>query len=148
LIHYDKGGGVPTREHLLLPTKVIYKEKFIDVVASKYHSIALTKSNCVVTFGSNHYSAIGNVTDSSQHALKPVIVQFFSNTPVSRIFTSSSANSNVVITQSGKVYAWGCNVQGHLRNNNAPRILPTEIKELSGKKIANISVHVSSRVIN
>jgi alpha-tubulin suppressor-like RCC1 family protein len=124
-------------------TKISFNEKFTDVIGAAYHSIALTVNNRVVCWGTDFYNTIG-LTKTNCDAVEPVLVTFFADKPVSRIFSSTSAQANIVQTQSGEFYGWGDNLSGMFgEGTRYGYVLQTKIKHLCGKNIANISLSVS-----
>jgi alpha-tubulin suppressor-like RCC1 family protein len=139
--HNDDGRcGVPTlpyQKHLTSPTLVQFPELFIDVVGAAYHTLALTVSGKVVAWGTDYYLTIGN-SKTRQDVFSPVYVEFFKSMIVERIFSSSDAQANMVISN-GSVFAWGSN-RGSVFALGDGNILPRKIEGLNGFEIGNINL--------
>ncbi|MGL4987547.1 MAG: Ig-like domain-containing protein, partial [Treponemataceae bacterium] len=88
----------------------------IDVIASgQFHSLTLTRTGKVYTWGRNESGQIGNgstgETESSPYHVASITEKI--------IAIGSGDNHNLAVTVDGKVYAWGLNRDGQIGNGSS-----------------------------
>ncbi len=141
-IGYNRDGrcGNPNKTDIAIPTEVVYNDIFIDVHAATFHTCALTRSFQVLTWGSNHTLALGNMSGS---VCVPTKVTFFNDKIIRQIFVKDQ--TNFAIEDNGSVYAWGSNANKKLGIDSKNTIGITKM-DVDGRNIVNISILVSGYV--
>ena len=76
------------------------------------HTVALTESSEIYTWGSNGQGQLGLGYCSSQSLAEPQLVECLACLPVRQVV--AGAYHNLLVTPSGSVYAWGSNTHGQL----------------------------------
>uniref|UniRef100_M4ALN1 Probable E3 ubiquitin-protein ligase HERC3 n=1 Tax=Xiphophorus maculatus TaxID=8083 RepID=M4ALN1_XIPMA len=83
-----------------------------DISCGKDHTVVLTKHGAVFTFGSGQYGQLGH--NSLRNELRPRLVAELWGAKVIKI--ASGRYHTLVLTDSQKVYSFGCQTQGQLGN--------------------------------
>ncbi|XP_036008072.1 probable E3 ubiquitin-protein ligase HERC4 [Fundulus heteroclitus] len=106
--------GLGDTKDIYSPTCVssLNLKKTCDICCGKDHTAILTKHGAVFTFGSGQYGQLGH--NSSQNELHPRLVAELWGVKVIRI--ACGRYHTLVLTESRKVYAFGCGEQGQLGN--------------------------------
>lgn len=90
-------------EEKKIPSLVTLPEPVCSIVAGGMHSVCLTKSGNVYTFGCNDEGALGRLTPADAQQFIPDLVEI--NEKVVQISAGDSHSG--ALTESGKVYIWG-----------------------------------------
>jgi alpha-tubulin suppressor-like RCC1 family protein len=87
-------------------------ESVVQVAAGMSHTLALTATGVVFSWGLGTYGAVGDGFFTSQAI--PVLVDYsiFGGEPI--VFIAAGGHHSLAIALSGRVYAWGANVRGQL----------------------------------
>ncbi|HEX3046849.1 MAG TPA: RCC1 repeat-containing protein, partial [Bacillota bacterium] len=85
----------------------------VALAAGSAHSVALTKTGQVYTWGSNQFGQLGIGSADEPHT--PTLVPGLNGV----IAISARYNHTVVLKDDGSVWAWGRNNYGQLGNNDA-----------------------------
>lgn len=122
--------------------------KVIGVAAGMEHSVCLTDSGDVYTWGSNSDGQLGLVSSLSDdqtesieklsNAMNPTLVEApgFDDETVSKI--SAGSKHSVALCQSGSAYAWGCGQFGALGTGSRQNeFIPTKV--LINEKILDVA---------
>ncbi|XP_019216334.1 probable E3 ubiquitin-protein ligase HERC3 isoform X2 [Oreochromis niloticus] len=101
------------------PTLVHYlnMKKTVSISCGKDHTAALTKDGAVFTFGSGQYGQLGH--NSLQNEQRPRLVAELWGAKVTKVACGSY--HTLVLTESKKVYSFGCNEQGQLGRGEETR---------------------------
>nr|XP_046250580.1 probable E3 ubiquitin-protein ligase HERC4 [Scatophagus argus] len=135
------GLGDTTDRHT--PTSVHYlnMKKTVHISCGKDHTVTLTKTGVVFTFGSGQYGQLGH--NSFSNELRPRIVAELWGAKVTK--TACGRHHTLVLTDSKKVYSFGCGEQGQLGHGveTHPSVpLPVQLPQVSDTtcdpKIKNI----------
>nr|XP_046250581.1 probable E3 ubiquitin-protein ligase HERC4 [Scatophagus argus] len=133
------GLGDTTDRHT--PTSVHYlnMKKTVHISCGKDHTVTLTKDGVVFTFGSGQYGQLGHNSFSDE--LRPRIVAELWGAKVTK--TACGRHHTLVLTDSKKVYSFGCGEQGQLGHGEEthPSVpLPVQLPQTStdGLVIRNI----------
>ncbi len=125
------------------PTKLTLSEQFVQIAAGATHSMALTASGDVYTWGNNANGRTGLGTTTGN---QPTPTKVDSLAGVSQI-TAGSLNS-FALTSDGAVWAWGRNNQGQLGVGStlpANASTPTKVTTVpSGVDVLELRAHSSS----
>jgi len=103
---------------------LLYGETIIQVVASSFHSLALTDAGNLYAWGHNWSGQLGNNTTTDRRT--PVKVSDGAiGADETIIQVAASSFHNLALTDAGNLYAWGTNGSGQLGDNtitqrNAP----------------------------
>ncbi|CAB3378354.1 Hypothetical predicted protein [Cloeon dipterum] len=110
----------------------------VQVACSGLHTLALTSKGKVFAFGSNHSGQLGLGTTS--HLLLPRKVRRLLDR---KVVTSVACQklSSFVLLHSGKICAWGCNLNGRLGS------LSTSLEERNPCKVRGLERVVISKIV-
>ncbi|XP_031608731.2 probable E3 ubiquitin-protein ligase HERC3 [Oreochromis aureus] len=109
------------------PTLVHYlnMKKTVSISCGKDHTAALTKDGAVFTFGSGQYGQLGH--NSLQNEQRPRLVAELWGAKVTKVACGSY--HTLVLTESKKVYSFGCNEQGQLgRGEETQAFVPLPVQ--------------------
>lgn len=114
--------------------------KVAAVRAGSEHSIALTSTGTVLSWGLNVYGQLGDGTTKNRDA--PVRVKLPSGTKVKAI--SVGCDDSFALTTTGKLYAWGRNIEGQLGDGtHKNRKNPVAVKLPAGAKVTTVTAGCS-----
>jgi alpha-tubulin suppressor-like RCC1 family protein len=127
------------------PVKVYYNDQsdyrgdFIAISAGGYHSLGLTSSSTVWTFGGNQSGQLGDNTLVNK--FNPVPVQRSEGGTLSDIIAiSAGLDFNLALSSSFNVWAWGNNNGGQLGNNSVTNSsMAVTVKTSSGTLLTNVN---------
>lgn len=115
--------GLGNEETILKPTRIDFPEdETVEFIClGPDHSVAITGTGSVYTWGSNKYGQLGYIcenSDGANHQLFPKLVQ---NTlkKIKIIYAAASKYHTASISSTGAVYTWGLNL-GQLGSSNTP----------------------------
>ncbi|KAI8971962.1 hypothetical protein BDF20DRAFT_915702 [Mycotypha africana] len=164
LCGFGRGGRLGTGKELdtqFTPTPVQWPERFASVALGRDHTIAVTETGNVVTFGSNQYSQLGYETENQQKkdeapmqlVPRKIQAQTLKKQPI--IGAAASRIHSVVYTRND-IFTWGYN-QGQLGyhqpddevNQISPRKvgMPTEILQVVANDNATTILTKSHEII-
>jgi alpha-tubulin suppressor-like RCC1 family protein len=104
-------------------------QTIVAIAGGGYHTIALSSTGQVHTWGLNSNGALGNNTITSSSI--PINTSSFGSLSGQTIVTiASGQHHNIALSSSGQVHIWGYNVYGQLGNNTTTQ--------------SNIPINVSS----
>eukprot|EP00742_Colponemidia_sp_Colp-10_P007276 GILJ01007823.1.p1 GENE.GILJ01007823.1~~GILJ01007823.1.p1 ORF type:complete len:733 (-),score=141.86 GILJ01007823.1:14-2212(-) len=86
-----------------------------QLLMGKSHTILLTTSGSVYSWGSNQFGQLGRSLRGKKIDLTPAVIPGLENRMV--VMIAVGANHNFVLTADGAVYGWGANKNGQLGNN-------------------------------
>ncbi|XP_078024314.1 putative E3 ubiquitin-protein ligase HERC3 isoform X1 [Epinephelus lanceolatus] len=104
------GLGDTTDRNTPTPVHCLNMKKSIHISCGKDHTAVLTKTGAVFTFGSSQYGQLGH--NSFNDELRPRLVAELWGAKVTRI--ACGRHHTLVLTDSKKVYSFGCGEQGQL----------------------------------
>ncbi|XP_071362163.1 probable E3 ubiquitin-protein ligase HERC3 [Trachinotus anak] len=125
------GLGDTTDRHTPTPVQCLNRKKTIHISCGKDHTAILTKDGAVFTFGSGQYGQLGH--NSFRDELRPRLVAELLGAKVTKI--ACGRNHTLVLTDSKKVYSFGCREQGQLGHGDEshPSVpLPVQLPQESG----------------
>lgn len=121
-------------------------DKIISISLGGEHSVALTSSGSLFTWGSDSYGQLGDDTTNTYKSSPTEITHQFSLGSGDKIIAISLGNKHsAALTSSGRLFTWGDNERGKLGNDLSISIsIPKEITYLfslpSEDKIISISL--------
>ena len=124
--------------HLLLPKLVeaMRGKKVVQVSAGRLHSLVLTESGEVYSFGDGFQGQLGH-GDNKRQTL-PKLIEAMRGKKVVQV--SAGTYHSLVLTESGEVYSFGDGLQGQLGHGDTDnQTLPKLIEAMQDKEVAQIS---------
>lgn len=121
------------------PAELIkFKLLFISLITcGSYHSLALTSSGNIFSWGCNRYGqlGIGTFTNTST----PSLIISFENKAA--IFIAGGGKHSAVITQNGSLFTFGCGESGQLghETNRSNCSIPKQVQEFMGTQIVQVA---------
>ena len=108
--------------------KTLATKQIVQIACGQYHSLALTNSGELWSFGSNIYGNCG-LGYTSEKVTKPTLVKSLAGIPIA--FLACGGNHSFAISKSGAVFGWGKNLFGQIGvNDNISKNYPTQLKTL------------------
>ncbi|XP_035858602.1 probable E3 ubiquitin-protein ligase HERC4 isoform X1 [Sander lucioperca] len=104
------GLGDTTDRHTPTPVHCLNMKETIHISCGKDHTAILTKTGAVFTFGSGQYGQLGH--NSFRDELRPRLVAELWGAKVTK--TACGRHHTLVLTDSKRVYSFGCGEQGQL----------------------------------
>ncbi|KFM66928.1 Regulator of chromosome condensation, partial [Stegodyphus mimosarum] len=125
------------------PTVLELSQSVIDVAAGGMHSVCLTESGEVITFGCNDEGALGRITTEEGSEYIPSKVEI----PERVIQISAGDSHSAALAESGQVYIWGNFRSGDgpmgLTADGAKQIKPVKIlKDIKIIRISSGNEHI------
>ncbi len=105
--------GVSIPEAITLPG---IKGRIIEVAAGEYHSLVLTSSGQLYTFGDNQSGQLGDGTTTSRPTPEPIALP---GAKGSIIKIAAGWEFSLAVTSSGQLYAFGNDEDGQLGNGKS-----------------------------
>jgi alpha-tubulin suppressor-like RCC1 family protein len=106
------------------------------VAAGGRHTLAVTSTGQVLSWGDNHYGQLGDA--STQQSNVPVLVRFGKGTKI--VAAGTSYNYSMALTSAGQVYTWGYDGSGQLGvGDYTASEIPRPVKLPYGTKVAKIA---------
>ena len=137
--NYNGQLGLGNTDSLITsPTKVpVSGVKFINVQTGNYHSLALTDSGDIYSWGSNYYGQLGLGTSGSgtnKDTPQKVTVNGVKFTDI-----AVGLYHSLALTDTGVLYSWGFNESGQLGSGNTANLpSPTKVT-VGGAKFTDIA---------
>ena len=101
-------------------------EKIIDVELGEYHSVALTNTGRVFTWGENEIGQLGNMSTTDLYVPTELPASDFGSEGVVSITVYDKMNA--AMTASGRLFTWGFNWHGELGDGTeVHKLVPTEV---------------------
>lgn len=117
--------------------KALATKHIVQIASGQYHSLALTNSGDLYSWGSNAYGqlGLGNVTEMNS---TPTLIKSLTGIPIA--FITCGGNHSFAVTKSGAVYGWGKNLFGQLGlSDEVSRHFPTQLKTMRSLGVRFIS---------
>lgn len=115
---------------------VSIKERLLQIASGSTHTVGLTKSGKIVTWGGNRKGQLGDGQLTS--STTPVIPIQLRHRPI--IAIACGENHTLVMTIGGNVYSWGEGTQGQLGlGDTTTRLRPEQITALKSSGARKIS---------
>ncbi|KAJ3675221.1 hypothetical protein LUZ60_004263 [Juncus effusus] len=130
--------GLGDRNDRLTPQKVnsIQGERMVVVACGWRHTITVSESGCIYTYGWSKYGQLGH-GDFEDH-LVPLKLAALQDASISQI--SGGWRHTMALTSDGKLYGWGWNKFGQLGlGDNSDHCSPAQIKFPDEQKIVQVS---------
>jgi len=141
-IDIDQGSdGETSKLTPLPPTKLNIPSRVVQIACGLHHSVLLTSSGDVLTFGSNQHGQLGH----SDFAIREVPTKVLINATIVQI--AAGSNHTVLLSSQGQVFTFGSNQKGQLGRapsaidfawNAIPGVIPN-IGQQFGRKATFIS---------
>ncbi|CAK9251744.1 unnamed protein product [Sphagnum jensenii] len=141
-IDIDQGSdGETSKLTPIPPTKLSIPSRIIQIACGLHHSVLLTSSGDVLTFGSNQFGQLGH----NDFAIREVPTKVLINATIVQI--AAGSNHTVLLSSTGQVFTFGSNQKGQLGRapsaidfawNAIPAIIPN-IGQQYGRKATFIS---------
>jgi len=117
------------------PTKIsVSGVKFKAVSAGNYHSMALSTTGELYTWGYNSYGQLGNNSKTRLNIPTNITVDGVCFQKI-----SAGDNHSVALSTTGDVYTWGYGLDGRLGNGSSTNTLIPTIIDINGGEIIEIS---------
>ncbi|XP_017778444.1 PREDICTED: probable E3 ubiquitin-protein ligase HERC4 isoform X2 [Nicrophorus vespilloides] len=117
--------------------KALATFNIVQIACGYRHSIALTNSGDILTWGANDYGQLGIGKESIKECY-PTIVSSLSGIPMSYI--ACGGNHSFAVTKSGAVFGWGKNSNGQLGlNDTESKSYPCHLRTLRPIRVQYIS---------
>lgn len=108
--------------------KSLATKQVVQIACGQFHSLALTNSGEIYSFGSNLHGQLGLGFDSEKVA-KPTLLKSLPGVPIG--FVTCGGNHSFVVSKSGAVFGFGKNLYGQLGvNDQASKNFPTQLRTL------------------
>ncbi|KAG5681672.1 hypothetical protein PVAND_011086 [Polypedilum vanderplanki] len=117
--------------------KSLATKHIVQVACGHFHTLALTNSGELYSFGNNSHGqcGLGFVSDK---VLKPTLVASLVGLPISYIVCG--ANHTFVLSKSGSIYGFGKNIYGQLGvGDMIDKCYPTHLKTMRAQSVRYIS---------
>ncbi|KAL0449881.1 UNVERIFIED_CONTAM: Ultraviolet-B receptor UVR8 [Sesamum latifolium] len=134
----DGNLGLGDRDDRLVPEKVstIQGEKMVLVACGWRHTISVSSSGSLYTYGWSKYGQLGH-GDFEDHLI-PHKLEALRENRISQI--SGGWRHTMAVTADGKLYGWGWNKFGQVGvGNNVDHCSPVQVKFPLDQKVVNIS---------
>lgn len=130
------GDGTTKTRKVPVFVKLPKGAKVTAVRAGSDHSLARTSGGAVLSWGLNRYGQLGDGTTKDRHA--PVMVKLPAGTKVKAI--SAGCHDSFALTTTGKLYAWGRNLEGELGDGtHKNRKNPVLVKLPAGTTVTTVT---------
>lgn len=117
--------------------KTLGTAQVVQIACGQYHTLALTNSGDLYSFGSNMYGQLG-LGYESEKVTKPTLVKSLRGIPIAQL--ACGANHSFILSTSGSIYGFGKNLFGQLGVGDMQvRIFPTHVKTLRNQCVRFIS---------
>lgn len=108
--------------------KSLATKQIVQIACGQFHSLALTNSGELYSFGSNLHGQLG-LGFETEKVTKPTLVKSLAGVPIALL--SCGGNHSFVVTKSGAVFGWGKNLYGQLGvNDQVSKNYPTQLRTL------------------
>lgn len=108
--------------------KSLATKQIVQIACGQFHSLALTNSGELYSFGANLLGQLG-LGFENEKVVKPTLVKSLAGVPIS--YLSCGGNHSFIISKSGAVFGWGKNLYGQLGvNDQVSKNFPTQLRTL------------------
>lgn len=108
--------------------KSLATKQIVQIACGQFHSLALTNSGELYSFGSNLHGQLG-LGFESEKVMKPTQVNSLAGVPIALL--ACGGNHSFVVSKSGAVFGFGKNVYGQLGVNDVvSKSYPTQLRTL------------------
>ena len=114
----------------------------VQVACGRGHTLALTGSREVFSWGSNDHGQLGR-TGPASHAY-PAIVPDLTNKRVVSLLASASGNQSAALSASGELYVWGYGANGRLGTGSTADVQLPKLSPVHGLKAGGGTFSVQS----
>lgn len=124
-------------------TSIFNGDRPKEIATSGSHSIALTESDKVLTWGNNYRGKLGN--NSTTNSLVPIdITNNFAGQTISKVYNGS--DNSGAISESGELFTWGDGRNGKIGDGTTnDSYLPKNITyQFGGEKITDFDIFISN----
>jgi alpha-tubulin suppressor-like RCC1 family protein len=132
--------GTGNMDPLGEPTKIdeLCGFKIIDIVAGRYHMMALTEDGKVFTWGQNNCAQLGH-DEMNQDFHKPSIVKALKDEKITKICCGHS--HSLALNDRGEIFSWGSNEWGEVGSGkeDTSQAVPIRLKGLGRDKVSAIA---------
>jgi len=133
----ELGDGGTTDSDVPVKVELSAGTKVTAVVAGAGHSLAVTSSGAVLSWGLNLYGALGNGSMGGSSDT-PVIVTLPAGTKVTAV--AAGALHSLALTSTGGVFAWGFNADGELGDGTTTNSdVPVKVDIPAGTKVTAVA---------
>jgi alpha-tubulin suppressor-like RCC1 family protein len=130
----------PTPVQLSVPAAT---GQLVQVATSKDHSLLLTSSGQVFSFGDNYYGQLGNTTNANNSAVSANPYPTPVTLPGPAAQVAAGDQLSLVLLSNGQLYAFGENEEGQLGNDNNDASIanptPTLVNLPGGAAVAQVA---------
>ena len=122
--------GVGHEEMLLSPTEValLSHRNVCEVRAGEQHSLAMTESGDIYSWGSNRFGQLGVCLDGDTLPSNPLPQKVVLESDEAAASLDSGSRHSCVLTMSGRVLIWGWGEEGQLGNKaEKDNVAPTAV---------------------
>eukprot|EP00898_Chlorokybus_atmophyticus_P008654 jgi/Chlat1/8790/Chrsp90S08135 len=160
--HPDKGGvaytwgdgdkgrlGHGDKEDALFPRRVdaLWGEALRQVACGKRHTVALTMSGVVYSWGCNDYGQLG-IGDNPPVQLQPILVQGKLHGVMVGAVACGMDHTAALGDNGAGVFTWGCGTNGRLGLGDVKnRTTPDHVTALRNRRVIQISCGASSMAV-
>lgn len=111
-------------------TRALTQASIIAVAAGKEHSLALTNTGMVYSWGGGKEGQLGNGDDETCQLIPRRILKFHS---IRVTMVCAGGDHSVAVSEGGVVYSWGRGANGRLGHGDTQNFSsPTPVKALAG----------------
>jgi uncharacterized repeat protein (TIGR02543 family) len=126
--------GNNSNENLITPTDITHffelaeQETITDLVAGVFHSVALSSSGRVFTFGNNIYGQLGNGSTFPENIPIDITSRFDLSPTETIVGIEAGPHHNIAYTSSNRIFSWGLNNTYQLgTGTNEAVVVPQDI---------------------
>ena len=123
---------------LITPTRLpsTLGERAVSVYAAEYHSLALTGSGAVWSWGHGGFGKLGH--GDEQHQLLPKQIEALAGQRV--VTVSTGEHHSLALTTDGSVWSWGYGGFGQLSHGDQQdQLLPKKVEAFAGRRVVALS---------
>ena len=117
--------------------KTLGTAQIVSIACGQFHTLALTNSGDLYSFGDNTNGQLG-LGSTSEKENRPTLVKSLQGIPIAHI--SCGANHSFILSKSGAIYGFGKNIYGQLGvGDTISKNFPTHVKTLRNQCVRFIS---------
>ena len=133
------------RVGIFTPVTALSPLPIIDVALGSHHTLALTVTGDVYTFGQGRRGQLGH--GSTTNVFLPKRVEGLEKVKVVGVYAGGDASA--VVSEEGELYVFGSNAHGQLGvGDNDSRYVPVRVKDgLEGKRVVKVAIGQSHMLV-
>ena len=136
--------GCGDREPRKMPRPIQYTEGILQISCGSQHTVAITQSGAVLTWGGNKKGQLGDGQLTSSNV--PLRLKQLKHRPIINI--QCGENHTLAVTITGNLYVWGDNTCGQLGlGDETNRLRPELVRSLRSSRVSKISAGKSHSAI-